>query len=237
MNSSQALAQSVFANLAVCGLLNSLAEIRDDEGRSLLGKARIARNNFAMEVEVDWLGEPRPTSLDAYVSGGYPLAVECKFAEAEMGACSRPKLPRKNPECCDGSYSRQRGRKTRCSLTEIGVRYWDYVPSLFNWKSARDLSPCPLRNNYQLVRNVLAVATNPNQESLSKHGHVLLIYDNRNPAFQPDGKGLASYVETRATLREPNMLRKCSWQRLIQHLRDTGSLPWLTEQLAHKYGF
>jgi len=67
-------------------------------------------------------------------------------------------------------------------------------------------------------------------------GHLVLIYDERNPAFHVGGSALAAYIETRRALREPTMLRKCSWQRIIQHIRHGGFLSWLTEQLALKYG-
>lgn len=57
-----------------------------------------------------------------------------------------------------------------------------------------------------------------------------------SPAFQEGGAVLAAYRETRAALREQAMLRRCSWQRIIEHIRRNGSLPWLTEHLALKYG-
>jgi len=64
----------------------------------------------------------------------------------------------------------------------------------------------------------------------------VLLYDERNPAFQPGSGGLAACVGAQQALREPTMLRKCNWQRITRHLRDQGLLPWLTEQLALKYG-
>ncbi|MDH4137843.1 MAG: hypothetical protein OEW09_14170, partial [Anaerolineae bacterium] len=67
-------------------------------------------------------------------------------------------------------------------------------------------------------------------------GHVVLIYDERNPAFQTGGAGLAAYAETQLALQEPTMLRKCSWQRITQHMREKSILSWLTEQLESKYG-
>ena len=45
-----------------------------------------------MEYKIDYLGEPRRTSLDSYISGDYRIAIECKFTEAEVGSCSRPRL-------------------------------------------------------------------------------------------------------------------------------------------------
>jgi hypothetical protein len=121
-------------------------------------------------------------------------------------------------------------------LTEIGVLYWRYLPSLFKWKNDSDLNPCPLNKNYQLVRNVLAVGVKPDGTVSFNDGHVLLIYDERNPAFQNNGDGLRAYMETREALQEPTMLRKCSWQRIVQLLREKDILSWLTENLALKYG-
>ena len=92
MNSSQALAQSVLGNLFVYDSLHYLSELKDGEGISLFGKERTSFGNFVMEHKIDYLGEPRPTSLDGYISGDYRVAIECKFIEAEVGPCSRPGL-------------------------------------------------------------------------------------------------------------------------------------------------
>jgi hypothetical protein len=45
-----------------------------------------------------------------------------------------------------------------------------------------------------------------------------------------------AYTETRKGLLEPTMLRKCSWQCVVQNMREKAILPWLTEQLDLKYG-
>ena len=50
MNSSQALAQSVLGNLAVYDKLDCLAELNDDEGEPLLGRARLSPGNFAWDL-------------------------------------------------------------------------------------------------------------------------------------------------------------------------------------------
>ena len=240
MNSSQALAQSVFGNLALYGFLGRLTGLQDDDGAALFGQARVTSDNFKMEHKIDYLGEPRPTSLDGYLGGDYRVAIECKFTEAEVGTCSRPRLTSRNSnyasEYCNETYTYQRDRQSRCSLTEVGVKYWHYIPKLFRWNGAEDLAPCPLHQNYQLVRNILAVGVKPDGQASPAHGHALLVYDERNPAFQEGGKGLAAFAATRAALWEPAMLRKCSWQRIVRHLRNEGILPWLTEQLASKYG-
>lgn len=240
MNSSQALAQSILGNLAIYDALHYLSELKDDEGLDLFGKAQISSDNFEMEYKIKYLGEPRSTSLDGYISGDYRIAIECKFTEAEVGTCSRtrlkPTVSNYESEFCNGTYSIQRPRKERCSLTEIGVLYWQYVPSLFKWKDDGDLNPCPLNKYYQLVRNILAIGVKPDGTVSLNDGHVILIYDERNPAFQNDGDGLIAYMETQKALQEPTMLRKCSWQRIVQYMREKDLLPWLTENLALKYG-
>ena len=176
MNSSQALGQSILGNLAINNSLHYLSEIKDDEGQDLFSKVQISSNNFTMEHKVNYLGEPRPTSLDGFVSGDYQIAIECKFTEARVGTCSRPRLKsidsNYESEYCNGSYSIQSPRKERCSLTEIGVLYWRFVPKLFNWKNDEDIPACPLYKNYQLVRNILAAGIRPD-------GAVLLIMDMR----------------------------------------------------------
>lgn len=134
----------------------------------------------------------------------------------------------------DGSYSAQRQRRLRCSLTEVGVRYWDFMPRLFSWDAAVDLRPCPLAATYQLVRNVLAVAVGP--DGIIGAGHAVLLYDARNPAFQSGRAGQIVLETTRAALREPERLRRQSWQVILGALREHSVLPWLTDLLAAKYG-
>jgi hypothetical protein len=239
MNSSQALTQSVLGNLALSGDLGSLAELVDDDGMPLFGKAQVLTENFRMEYKVDYLGEPRQTSLDGYIGGDYRVAIECKLTETEIGKCSRPRLTPKDSnyerDYCDGRYTRQNARQERCSLTQIGVRYWCYVPSLFRLNGDRDIDPCPLNSNYQLFRNILAIGVTPEGQVSPAHGHVIMIYDERNPAFQKGGKGFTAFTVTRQVLLEPAMLRKCSWQRIVEHMRRESILPWLTEQLQSKY--
>jgi hypothetical protein len=93
-----------------------------------------------------------------------------------------------------------------------------------------------MNKNYQLVRNILAVGVKEDGSASTENGHVMLIYDERNPAFMSGGIGFIAYSETRAALRRPEMLRKCSWQRITQRIRQKNILPWLSEQLTIKYG-
>ena len=240
MNSSQALALSILGNLAIHNSFDCLSELQDDEGSNLFGSAQITTGNFLMEHKIGYLGERRHTSLDGYISGEYRVAIECKFTEAEIGTCSRPRLTPTDTsfasEHCNGTYSRQRERYERCPLTGTGVLYWHYLPALFRFENDVDLVPCPLNKNYQLVRNVLAIGVNETGQVSAENGHAILIYDERNPAFMKDGKGLISYTEIKTALKQPDMLRKCSWQKITDCVRQNKILPWLTDQLVIKYG-
>jgi len=240
MKSSQALAQSVFANLKEYDKLHYLEELTCDHGDPLFEKGRITRDNFVMEYDINFLNEPRRTNLDCFISGQYKIAIECKLTESEFGNCSRQKLKEKDSnydtDYCNGSYTFQRGRNERCSLTEIGVLYWRYIPEIFRLKSDVDYHVCPIKKNYQLVRNILAACVRTNGNVDQEMGHAVVIYDARNPKFQQNGEAYSVFEDTRKSLRNPKKLRKCSWQKLIDHIRQKGAMEWLTEQLCIKYG-
>jgi hypothetical protein len=245
MKSSQALVWSVFANLAAADRLSRLADLPDDLGRPLFpGVDRGA--NLHLEHDVADLGEPRPTSLDALLDvGGYRIAIEGKLTETDIGRCSRPALrPGKDAgyerDHCDGSYTIQRGRRQRCSLSEIGVSYWRHVPTLFRWSADADLRPCPLRRTYQLVRNVLAatvpVGGRSDGRADATRGHAVLLYDGRNPHFGPGGAAWLAVRDVRDCLRCPGLLRLGTWQQVAGAIAGDGEVGWLAEELQLKYG-
>lgn len=235
MKSSQALTQSVFGALAATGHLAALGALTADCGRSAFTETpNLLR--MTLEQDVNWLGEPRPTSIDVcFECPHYRIAVECKLSENAFGTCSRPRLPRDNPSHCDGTYTVQQGRRARCALTERGVRYWQYAPAVLDWDPGVDHSPCPLRWTYQLVRNVLAATVHQDRVETAS-GHALIIYDERNPAFRPGGEARRAYDAMRAALRYPGLLRTVSWQRIIGQLSAIGDLRWLIDELEAKYG-
>ena len=240
MNSSQALTLSILGNLFVYNLLAVLGDLRDDNELPLLGDEKISFDNFTMEHKINHLCEPRSSSIDGFISGEYQIAIECKFTESEVGGCSRPGLTEKDSnyqkDHCDGSYSRQRGRRERCTLSENGIKYWEHIPQLFNWNNSENMEVCPLQRNYQLVRNILAAGVKPDGSTSTTNGHAILIYDERNPSCQPDGAIHRAYTETSEALIDSEMLKKISWQRIISHIRNEKLLPWLTDQLNLKYG-
>jgi hypothetical protein len=192
---------------------------------------------LVLEKDVTWLGEPRPTSVDAWLeTGDHVVAVECKLTDLEFGTSSRPRLRVEDPGHCDGSYRIPHGRSCRCSLTAIGVRYWEYVPDAFTWETANDHDRCPLRVTYQLVRNVLAATVAPDGTTDPTRGHALAVYDRRNPLYSPGGTARRVLEETEEALRHPGTLRVVSWQTIVGALAEEAELAWLVEGLAAKYG-
>jgi hypothetical protein len=67
-------------------------------------------------------------------------------------------------------------------------------------------------------------------------GFAVVIFDNRNPAWQPRGKGYIAFQQVQQSLRDRNKLQRCSWQDILVALRQESSLAWLTQELALKYG-
>jgi restriction endonuclease-like protein len=237
MKSSQALAQSVFANLIVDNKLGILAGMQANDGGVAFFDQPPLSSDAILERAVQHLGEPTSSSIDLFIRGARRVAVECKLAETEVGRCSRPTLKSENPKYCDGTFTLQKSRLDRCALISRGVRYWEFVPQLFpRWSADQDQRPCPLDATYQLVRNVLAACVRDDDSVDLENSHALLIYDSRNPAFTNGGSGYAAYRAVRAGLGMPNLLRRCSWQDLVTTFRQDPDLSWLTTALSEKYG-
>jgi Restriction Endonuclease associating with ARP len=240
MKSSQALALSVFGGLKLQNRLDVLAGIEGEDGFAIFG-TDLEPESIQFEHEVTTLGEPRPTSVDVLINGKKSVMIECKFTEDGVGSCSRPRLkPKDNNferDYCDGSYRQQNDREARCSLTQNGIRYWDHLSELFGWDNAGDQIPCPMRYPYQLVRNVLAAVVDEDGALDIDRGHAVLVYDDRNPTFQPDGAGMMNWMFVKNELNDPNLLQRCSWQEIARRLRACDDLSWLSEGLAEKYGF
>jgi len=232
MTSSQALAQSVFGNLKVLNRLAVLAELIGDNGKPIFIKELNSDTNCILEYIVDYLGEHRPTNVDVIFDGNYQVAVECKLTENEVGPCS---AGRQNQNC-NGQYKAKKGQSERCFKSSIGVKYWQYIPQLYNWSADIDYNPCPLLDTYQLVRNVLAACVNRDGELNHENGHAVLLHDERNPAFQPGGQGSIAWQTVKDALKYPSLLQKCTWQQVVVSIRCEPELDWLSDALFEKYG-
>ena len=240
LRSSQALAQSVFGAVSAFERLHVLEGIAAECGRPAFF-ADGGGWSLEMEHAVDTLNEKVPTGIDALLSSpARRVAVECKFMEAEFGKCSRPNLQPGDfsyaRQRCDGNYRVQAGRRERCALTEIGIRYWQYLPRLFDWAADRDHEPCPFGAGYQLARNALAACFAPDGGFDPNRGHALIVYDARNPAFRDGGEANLQWRDALAACRVPGLLRRASWQRLAAAIAAAPDLAWLAEGLRAKYG-
>ena len=227
MKSSQALAQSVFANLASVGKLGLLSAIPGTNNKPLFPIN--SKTTCSLEAELSFnshsgtniLGEQHRgcTSIDVLLDEGkYRVAVECKLSEAYIGKCSKV------------------DEEPQCYLTGKGIKYWDFATQLFDWPKTGLCGQCGLRDNYQLVRNILAVTAEENNTVDPNGGHVVLLYDERNPAFYDGGKGMNAWEDTQSHLLYPGLLQKCTWQEIVTVLRTDPTLNWLTEELGVKYG-
>ena len=242
LKSSQALTQSVFGALSAFNRLDLLRDVQAECGRpAFFGNHRGWKLDF--EHEVRCLGEnPRGrTSVDVLLSEpNGRVAVECKFTEQEFGTCSRPRLrpsdPNYSEQHCNGNYQVQRQRRHRCSLTEVGIRYWDHLPYLFDWPADCDHEPCPFGGVYQLARNALAAALTPKGKLDPNAGHGLVVYDARNPEFQAGGKAESQWVTVSAACRVPGLVRRLSWQSLLAAIARASELAYLVDGVREKYG-
>lgn len=243
LKSSQALTQSVFGALRAFDRLDLLQDVRAECGRPAFFEDCNGWT-LCLEHEVGSLGEkPRGrTSVDVLLSRPEKrVAIECKFTEQEFGTCSRPRLPCSDEQHCDGNYRIQGGRCHRCALTEIGIRYWEHLPDLFDWPSDQDHDPCPFGEVYQLARNALAAALTPHGGLDPTGGHALIVYDARNPEFQDEGKATKQWNKASSACRVrvpgvPELLRRLSWQRLMAAFDCVPELEYLVKGVKKKYG-
>jgi hypothetical protein len=233
MGSSQALALSVFGTMMKRDGLSLLNEVPGEHGRSLFpGFVPAGQPEF--DYRVTTLNEPRPTQVDLFLPGqrGH-VAVECKLWERELSPCSQVASYQ-----CNGDYASQPGRasRQRCVLTEKGIAYWDYIPRLFHWRADLDHRPCPIWKPYQLVRNVLAAAIDPEKGQIWGEPVTVLVYDANNPACTPDGKVGKQFQTVQAALQGPATLKRTTWQAIAGVLLERGGYEDLIAWLDEKHG-
>jgi hypothetical protein len=237
MQSSQALTQTVFGVIEVLSDLSLLSGVKAEDGRSAFGPA-LAKTKLVFEKKISTLGENsrRATSVDVWFDGPYRVAVECKLGERDFGSCSRTRLEAHDPHHCNGNYVLQGGREDRCSLTHVGVKYWDFSERAFGWSPNEDHIPCPMREPYQLARNVLAACVTRDGVFDENIGHALVIYDCRNPSVAKDGLGDGQWQQISQAIKIPGVIRRLSWQSLIDQFPHDGIFAWLQAELNAKYG-
>jgi len=124
----------------------------------------------------------------------------------------------------------------RCTLTSIGVRYWEHLPRLFAWASDRDHVPCPFAAVYHLTRNPLTATVMPSGEVDPAGGHAPVVYDSRNPTFDAGGEADRQWEAAVGACLVPGLLRRVSWRCLAGFITQASELTWLVDGLGEKYG-
>jgi hypothetical protein len=163
-HSSQALAISLFGTIKVAA--------RGERDAVLAAVAREVGvpSEGPWDVELEWtddnntMRERRKTQVDALAtSPSAQILFECKFTEADGGACSQKdpikKGPHKGVVQCNGNFEPQTnpldGRGTKCILAAKGIRYWEIVPEVFTYDADACYRPCPFKGPwYQWMRNL-----------------------------------------------------------------------------------
>jgi hypothetical protein len=206
-HSSQALAIDVFGTIKVSA--------RRDQVLDRLAAALGLPAGGPWAVSLEWhdphnhMREKQPTWVDAVAQSPRCLIFfECKFTETDGGTCSQTRRLRSGPEqgppACNGSYMWKTtavgGEEVRCPLTAKGIRYWEIIPSLFDYDANESYFECPFRGAwFQWMRNLTVCA------EAARHAHlkpaVVIVY--------ADGPGLPMA----ARVASPD------WQRLMGRLQ------------------
>lgn len=235
MTSSQALTVSVFGTLVQNGDLDLITGLKCDDGEPLLSiwvSPKLTRFEYPV---VNLETGRRKTQIDFFISGGRSrIAIECKLMEDKIGDCSESK---------DGKESkafRQLPGCDACHRVRLnGARYWELLPQISDIKLEGPWCYCPLKEPYQIARNVMAAALDPDTGEFDGNGIALLLYDGNNPRFGKGGKADRIFSEFRSRLNNPSILRKASWQSFARSIKEQGKRPEYSQLLGYlsdKYG-
>ena len=85
------------------------------------------------------------------------------------------------------------------------------------------------------MRNLLVASVDPENGKIKRRSTAILIYDSRNPAFAPEGETDVLFKNLKKSLKEPNLLKKISWQKLIPILIQSKEYKDLISWLNDKY--
>ena len=159
LHSSQILAADVFGTIQTRG-----DQMRDAVLSAVAEKVGVSPEG-PWRLELEWqdsknlLAEKTPTQVDAVAFGANAIILfECKFTEGG-GGCSQIKPDKHGAAACDGSYALQQNPRSkafaRCALTAKGIKYWDFIPAVYDLSAETDYAPCPFAfDAYQWMRNL-----------------------------------------------------------------------------------
>jgi hypothetical protein len=182
IQSSQALAIDVMGTLQTSPCRNAILNF-------LAARINVPVSE-KWEIILEWqddenlLNEPsHRTQVDAVaISETAMILFECKFKEGGGGCSQTLEIAsgaKKRTRQCDRKYHLQENpsnkRVSRCALTGKEIKYWRYIPEVFNFDPEQDYYPCPFVSTwYQYMRNlVLASAL---RERTKKHVAFVLLF-------------------------------------------------------------
>jgi hypothetical protein len=233
MLSSQALAVSVIGTIVERDGPALLSELRCEDSLPLLPD----QHGFQLvgfEYAPTWLERgKRKSQIDAFLeSPGWRLAIECKLTEQDIGHCQMSKDGE-----AQSAYRDLPGFDFCHRVKFNGATYWSYWQQISsNPIPAVCSEECPLHRTYQMARNVICAGLDPKTGEFDGLGTALLLYDQRNPSFQPAGDAFQSCTMLKSTLKNISALRTATWQSLAGLLRFAGTYEDLLDYLDLKYG-
>ena len=187
------------------------------------------------------LNEPTSTQIDVFLQSPQKVIfVESKFTEKRGGSCSQP------PKQCNRNYQLQinqnNGIRSKCALTGKGIRYWDVIEEVINYKKNADYIPCPFKGmEYQWMRTICFAKAYSDMLGKIPYATYLFYYDsNKCPISGLVGKGnylgtLKGHLKRREFEAKSynNCIRQCIeflktkdekemnvWEELEQWLRE-----------------
>ncbi len=223
MASARALAISTFGTLARREDLALLAQVHGDDGVPPLSPAEAGAATLDLQRPLDGLAAPRPGGVDLWLGDeGLQLAVLPRLLERGLPGCPEPRRGR-----CNGSY-----RPEACRYAAS----WRDLARLTGWQAARPQQPCPLAGAFVLARALLAAAAPAPARAPAPRRAVLLVYDDRNPAFRRGSRADGLFAALQQALPPTAILRRTTWQALATAMAGSDWYADLLEYLAVKYG-
>ncbi len=171
-------------------------------------------------------GQPTSIDLVAYDYDRRPsVFIEAKWSEKEFGGCSVFAAGD-----CDGRNPEQ--DFSLCYLHHIGRKYWELMDrhGFLNGPIGQGVT-CIFTAYYQFFREILL--------ALELGGVLVLLRDERNPAFQCNGprgrRGLIPFMFSMVPGRLHSRIASITIQSLVSCIRASGQHQWIDE-FEIKYG-
>lgn len=214
INSSQALAIDFWGCLKLSPYKNQLINMFFDKNGT----------NWELiyeYIDKSLLSEKRPTQIDIILeSEKCAVIIESKFTEQDGGGCSQINKTKKGFYQCNGNYEHQTNPKnnikSKCSLIGKGIKYWDYIDILTNFKKDKTYNPCPfIGGEYQWMRNICFA------EAYAKTKHkksdcFLVYYKSKKCSISEKVNDKTYLGKLKGKIKNPNSFLPISYNELLE---------------------